>query len=70
MLEAGVPLAVVADVLGWSPAIATKMAKVYGYIGDTARRQAMQATRTVEIDPRSFAFPFDVARPKAASVAN
>ena len=70
MLEGGVPLAVVADVLGWSPATATKMAKVYGHIGDGARRQAMQTTRTVEIEPGSFAFPFDAARPKVTSVAN
>jgi hypothetical protein len=70
MLEAGVPLSVVADVLGWSPATTTKMAKLYGHIGDAARRQAMQATRTVEIEPASFAFPFDVGRDKGTVAAN
>ena len=52
-------MAVVADVLGWSPATTTKMARRYGQIGDAARRQAIQTTRTVEITPESFAFPFD-----------
>jgi integrase len=70
MLEGGVPLAVVADVLGWSPATATKMAKVYGHIGHVARRQAMQATRTAEIDLGSFAFSFDVARAKEKNAPN
>jgi hypothetical protein len=70
MLEAGVPLSVVADVLGWSPPTTTKMAKPYGHIGDSARRQAMQATRTVEIKLGPFAFPFDVTRQKEASVSN
>jgi hypothetical protein len=36
-VEAGVPLSVVADVLGWSPATTTKMARLYGHIGDAAR---------------------------------
>jgi hypothetical protein len=70
MLEATVPLAVVADVLGWSPATTTKMSRLYGHIGDAARRQAMQATRTVEIEPGSFAFPFDVKRANEGNVAN
>jgi hypothetical protein len=60
----------VADVLGWSPTTTTKRAKLYSHIGDSARRQAMQTTRTVEIDPGSFAFPFDVGRGKEATVAN
>ncbi len=68
MLEAGVPLSVVADILGWSPATTTKMARLYGHIGDAARRQAMQATRTVEIKPESFAFPFDMTPEKEESV--
>lgn len=70
MLEGGVPLSVVAEVLGWSPATTTKMAKLYGHIGNGARRQAMQTTRTVEIDPGSFAFPFDVRQGKETTAAN
>ncbi len=70
MLEGGVPLPVVADILGWSPATTTKMAKLYGHIGDAARRHAMQATRTVEIEPGSFAFPFDVRGAKEGNVPN
>jgi len=46
------------------------MAKLYGHIGDGARRRAMQTTRTVEIDPRSFAFPFDMGRGKETTVAD
>jgi integrase len=43
LLEAGQPIAVVAEIMGWSPATATRMAKLYGHIGDSARRQAMAA---------------------------
>ena len=57
-----------ADILGWSPATTTKMARLYGHIGDAARREAMQATRTVEIKPESFAFPFDMTPEKEESV--
>jgi len=43
MLEGGVPLSVVATILGWSPATTAIMAKRYGHIGDTARRAAVAA---------------------------
>ncbi|MDA1185943.1 MAG: site-specific integrase [Acidobacteria bacterium] len=43
LLEAGEPIAVVAEIMGWSPATATRMAKLYGHIGDSARRRAMTA---------------------------
>lgn len=43
MLEAGVPLAVVASLLGWSASTTTKMAQRYGHIGDTAHRDAVAA---------------------------
>ena len=41
MLEAGVPLSVVAKILGWSPATTAMMAKRYGHIGDLALRQGV-----------------------------
>lgn len=41
MLEGGVPLSVVASILGWSPATTTRMAKRYGHIGQVAQRQAV-----------------------------
>lgn len=41
MLEGGVPLSVVASILGWSPATTARMAKRYGHIGDIAQRQAV-----------------------------
>lgn len=41
MLEGGVPLSVVASILGWSPATTVRMAKRYGHIGQVAQRQAV-----------------------------
>jgi integrase len=41
MLEGGVPLSVVASILGWSPATTARMAKRYGHIGQIAMRQAV-----------------------------
>ena len=42
MLEGGVPLSVVATIMGWSAATTAIMAKRYGHIGDAARRSAVQ----------------------------
>jgi hypothetical protein len=42
MLEGGVPLSVVASILGWSPATTARMAKRYGHIGHVAMRQAVE----------------------------
>jgi integrase len=41
LLEAGQPFAVVADIMGWSAAMAVRMAKRYGHIGPSAKRAAM-----------------------------
>jgi integrase len=41
LLERGVPFAVVATIMGWSPATAVRMAKRYGHIGPSAQREAM-----------------------------
>jgi hypothetical protein len=41
MLEAGVPFSVVSDILGWSASTAVRMAKRYGHIGHSARRDAV-----------------------------
>lgn len=41
MLEGGVPLSVVAALVGWSPATTARMAKRYGHIGQVAQRQAV-----------------------------
>jgi integrase len=43
LLDAGQPFAVVAEIMGWSAATAVRMAKRYGHIGESARRQAMAA---------------------------
>ncbi len=42
MLEAGVPFAVVAELMGWSASTAIRMSKRYGHIGQNARRQAIE----------------------------
>lgn len=41
MLEAGVPFSVVSDIMGWSASTAVRMAKRYGHIGHSARRDAV-----------------------------
>jgi integrase len=41
LLERGVAFAVVASIMGWSPATSVRMAKRYGHIGPSAQREAM-----------------------------
>jgi integrase len=41
MLEAGVPFSVVSDIMGWSASTAVRMARRYGHIGHSARREAV-----------------------------
>jgi integrase len=43
MLERGVPLSVVADIMGWSASTMAKMTKRYGHICNQARRAAIDA---------------------------
>jgi hypothetical protein len=54
MLEAGVPFAVVSEIMGWSASTAVRMTKRYGHIGHTARRDA--------IDKLANASTFDSVR--------
>jgi integrase len=70
MLEAGVPFATVAVIMGWSPATTVRMAKRYGHIGQAAQRQAVAAINDTVFDAGSFAFPFDMARTQGNTVAN
>jgi len=42
LLERGVPLPVVASLMGWSPATTARMAKRYAHFGDSAHRRAME----------------------------
>ena len=42
LLERGVPLPVVASLMGWSPATTARMAKRYAHFGDSAQRRAME----------------------------
>lgn len=48
LLESGVPFAVVAQLLGWSPATAIRMSKRYGHIRPEAQRRAMDAIASVQ----------------------
>ena len=41
MLEAGVPFATVATIMGWSAASSARMWKRYGHIGDQSQRDAV-----------------------------
>ena len=41
MLEAGVPFSVVSEIMGWSASTTIRMAKRYGHIGHSARRDAV-----------------------------
>ena len=42
LLERGVAFAVVATIMGWSPATSVRMAKRYGHIGQSPQREAMR----------------------------
>ena len=46
LLERGVPLAVVASLMGWSAATTTRMAKRYSHFGQSTHRQAMDTLDT------------------------
>lgn len=48
LLENGVPYATVAQILGWSPTTAVRMAKRYGHIRPEAQRRAVDAIATVD----------------------
>ena len=48
MLETGVPLSVVAALMGWSASTMTLMAKRYGHIGQPAQRQAVEALGPIQ----------------------
>jgi len=48
LLELGVPFAVVATIMGWSPATSVRMAKRYGHIGPSAQREAMALLERAE----------------------
>lgn len=54
MLEGGVPLSVVATILGWSPATTVRMVKRYGHIGAIAQRQAVE---TLNVKPKKPSTP-------------
>ena len=53
LLEHGVPLAIVASLMGWSPATTTRMAKRYAHFGDSAQRRAME-TLDPSVPPESL----------------
>lgn len=50
MLENGVPMATVAQILGWSASTAIRMAKRYGHIRPDAQRQALESIATAMPD--------------------
>ena len=48
MLEAGVPFAVVAAIMGWSTSTTARMVKIYGHIGQAAQREAVAALARID----------------------
>jgi hypothetical protein len=52
MLEKGVPIATVAQVLGWSASTAIRMAKRYGHIRPEAQRRVLESIATALPEPR------------------
>lgn len=49
MLEAGVPFSVVSEIMGWSASTAVRMAKRYGHIGQSARRDAVNKLASASV---------------------
>lgn len=71
MLEAGVPFATVAVIMGWSATATARMAKRYGHIGQAAQRQAVEAINgTSGTDAPSCAFPFDMTASPSDAARN
>jgi integrase len=82
MLEAGVPFQVVAELMGWSPATTSRMAKRYGHIGKEALRKAVnsiaaaaakvtqESANQTEIEADSFDNPFDLKADEKLGAVN
>src|SRR5262249_20590659 len=49
MLEAGVPFSVVGEIMGWRASTAVRMAKRYGHIGHSARREAVDKLASASV---------------------
>ena len=68
MLEGGVPLSVVASILGWSPATTARMAKRYGHIGQVAMRQAVEVLEKAARPRRKTRIPSGTGATRAQSL--
>lgn len=66
MLEGGVPLSVVASILGWSAATTARMAKRYGHIGQVAQRQAVAI---LDVQPKTAMRSRPMRQPDGESVS-
>src|SRR5580765_5141454 len=51
LLKRGTPIAVVAQILGWSASTAVRVMKRYGHIRPEVQGQALAAVATTEIQP-------------------
>jgi integrase len=56
MLNAGVPLAKVAKIVGWSPATMVRMAARYGHFSLNELRGAVESISGGQIEPESLVF--------------
>jgi integrase len=63
LLERGVPFAVVATIMGWSPATSVRMVKRYGHIGQSAQRQAMSLLDSSPTEKQQRSGRSDTAAP-------
>lgn len=70
LLEQGTPLAVVAQILGWSASTAVRMAKRYGHIRPEVQRQALETIATVQIERTVHQIDNQVARVVESGRAN
>jgi len=70
MLDAGVPIAKVAKIVGWSPATMVRMAARYGHFALEELRSAVESISRPEIQAGSPVFPPVSKSPTATSRAN
>jgi hypothetical protein len=70
MLEAGVPIAKVAKIVGWSPATMVRMAARYGHFNLEELRSAVETISRPEIRVGSPVFPPGISEEQEKGRAN
>jgi integrase len=70
MLEAGVPLSVVATIMGWSASTTVRMSRRYGHIGQASQRQAVDALNRAGFQDDGAQKWAQLQKPKIRQLAN